>query len=69
MLLVGLPVFGGYAIPYGRPLIIVAERQQEVDTAVRYLVRIGYEDFAGHLEHGMDSWIKGGNPVSSMAAS
>ena len=69
VLLDGLPVFGGYAIPYGRPLIIVADRQQEVDTAVRYLVRIGYEDIAGHLEHGMDSWIKGGNPTSSIAAS
>lgn len=65
----GLPVYGGYAIPYGRPLIIVAERQQEVDTAVRYLVRIGYEDMIGHLGHGMESWIKGGNPTSSIAAS
>jgi hydroxyacylglutathione hydrolase len=65
----GLPVYGGYAIPYGRPLIIVAERQQEVDTAVRYLIRIGYEDIAGHLGHGMESWIKGGNATSTIAAS
>jgi len=65
----GLPVFGGYAIPYGRPLIIVAERQQEVDTAVRYLVRIGYEDIAGHLGHGMESWIKGGNSTATIPAS
>ncbi len=65
----GLPVYGGYAIPYGRPLIIVSERQQEVDTAVRYLVRIGYEDIVGHLVHGMEAWIKGGNPTSSIAAS
>jgi hydroxyacylglutathione hydrolase len=65
----GLPVYGGYAIPYGRPLIIVAERQQEVDTAVRYLIRIGYEDLLGHLGHGMESWIKGGNVASAIAAS
>lgn len=65
----GLPVYGGYAIPYGRQLVIVAERQQEVDTAVRYLIRIGYEDFAGHLAHGMESWIKGGNATSTIAAS
>lgn len=67
--LTGLPVYGGYAIPYGRPLIIVAEKQQEVDTAVRYLIRIGYEEIFGHLGHGMESWIKGGNPTSSIAAS
>ncbi len=65
----GLPVYGGYAIPYGRPLILIAERQQEVDTAVRYLIRIGYEDIAGHLAQGMESWIKGGNPISVIAAS
>ncbi|HNU35342.1 MAG TPA: MBL fold metallo-hydrolase [Methanomassiliicoccales archaeon] len=65
----GLPVYGGYAIPYGRPLIIVAERQQEVDTAVRYLIRIGYEEIAGHLGHGMESWIKGGYATSAIAAS
>ena len=65
----GLPVYGGYAIPYGRPLVLVAERQQEVDTAVRYLVRVGYEEIAGHLVHGMESWIRGGNPTSAIAAS
>jgi hydroxyacylglutathione hydrolase len=65
----GLPVYGGYAIPYGRPLIIVAERQEEVDIAVRYLIRIGYEDIIGHLGHGMESWIKGGNATSTIAAS
>ena len=65
----GLPIYGGYAIPYGRPLIIVAERQQQVDLAVRYLIRIGYEDIIGHLGHGMESWIKGGNATSTIAAS
>ncbi len=65
----GLPVYGGYAIPYGRPLIIVAEHQEEVDIAVRYLIRIGYEDIVGHLGHGMESWIKGGNATSTIAAS
>jgi len=65
----GLPIYGGYAIPYGRPLILVAERQQEVDLAVRYLIRIGYEDIVGHLGHGMESWIKGGNATSTIQAS
>jgi hydroxyacylglutathione hydrolase len=65
----GLPVFGGYAIPYDRPLIIVAERQQEVDIAVRYLIRLGYENISGHLRHGMDSWIREGDPISSIAVS
>lgn len=65
----GLPVYGGYAIPYGRPLIVVAERQAEVDVAVRYLIRIGYEDLAGHLGHGMEPWIKGGNATSTIPAS
>jgi hydroxyacylglutathione hydrolase len=65
----GLPVYGGYVIPYGRPLVLVGECPEEVRTAVRYLVRIGYEDILGHLRKGMETWIKGGNPVSTISAS
>jgi hydroxyacylglutathione hydrolase len=64
----GLPVYGGYAIPYGRPLVLVGECHEDVRTAVRYLVRIGYEDILGHLRKGMEAWIKGGNPVSTIPA-
>lgn len=65
----GLPVYGGYIIPYDRPLVIVAEKQMEVDIAVRFLARIGYEEFSGHLRKGMESWIKSGNEVSTIPAS
>ncbi|HUT26868.1 MAG TPA: MBL fold metallo-hydrolase [Methanomassiliicoccales archaeon] len=64
----GLPVYGGYAIPYGRPLVLVGESSEHVRTAVRYLVRLGYEDVIGQLRHGMGAWIKGGHPLSSLPA-
>lgn len=65
----GLPVYGGYVIPYGRPLVLVGECQEEVRMAVRYLVRIGYEDILGYLRNGMEAWIKSGNPISAIPAS
>ena len=68
VLLEGVPVFGGYLIPYGRPLVLVADRQHEVDAAVRSLVRLGYEDTVGYLKKGMEAWIMSGYSVSSMSA-
>jgi len=68
VLLEGVPVFGGYIIPYGRPLVLVAKHQHEVDAAVRSLVRLGYEDLLGYLKKGMEAWIMGGHKVSSMRA-
>jgi len=65
----GIPVYGGYVIPYGRPLVLVTECQKDVEKAVRFLVRIGYEDMIGHLRQGMEAWIKGGNAITSIAAS
>ncbi|MDD1772477.1 MAG: MBL fold metallo-hydrolase [Methanomassiliicoccales archaeon] len=63
-----LPAYGGYAIPYGRPLLLVLDRQEDVDTAVRYLVRMGYEDICGYLRDGMNAWAMSGNVLSSFPA-
>ncbi len=62
----GLPAYGGHAVPYGRPLILVADGHYEVEMAVRYLVRLGYEDILGHMTGGMESWTKSGLPLSSI---
>lgn len=63
-----LPVYGGYAIPYGRPLLLVTDRREDVMTAVRYLLRMGYEDVRGYLRDGMGSWTMSGARLSSFPA-
>lgn len=65
----GLPVFGGYVIPYGVPLILVGECPGEVQTAVRYLVRLGYDSIVGELRNGIEDWIMGGQVISFLPAS
>ncbi len=64
----GIPVFGGYLIPYGRPLVIMADRLEEVEVAVRYLIRVGYEDVIGYAKGGMGPWIMNGMPISTIPA-
>jgi hydroxyacylglutathione hydrolase len=55
-----LPGFVGWLLPYDTPLGLVVERPQDVDTAVRYLVRIGYDDVDAYLAEGMHDWETGG---------
>ncbi len=55
-----LPSFAGWFFSYDTPLGLVVERPQDVDTAVRYLVRIGYDDVVAYLGEGMHDWETGG---------
>ncbi|MBI4304638.1 MAG: MBL fold metallo-hydrolase [Chloroflexi bacterium] len=62
----GLPVFGGWVLPYDRPILLVPEDQSHVDRAVRYLVRAGYDRIAGYLRGGTEAWYHTGFPVESL---
>ncbi len=55
-----LPSFAGWFLSYDTPLGLVVERPEDVDTAVRYLVRIGYDDIVAYLAEGMHDWETGG---------
>ena len=62
----GLPGFTGWVLPYDRPILLVLEGQVEVENAVRYLVRIGYDRITGYLKGGIESWYNAGFPMESM---
>jgi hydroxyacylglutathione hydrolase len=60
------PAFGswvGWIVPFGTPVILVADTKLVHEYAVRQLVRIGYDKLPGYLEDGMDGWINAGLPV------
>jgi rhodanese-related sulfurtransferase len=64
------PAFGswvGWAVPFGTPVILVAETKLVHEYAVRQLVRIGYDELPGYLEGGMNAWLKAGLPVERTA--
>ncbi len=59
-----LVTWAGWVIPFGMPLILIAEHPAEREEAIRQLVRIGYDDLRGTLEGGIPAWEAAGLPVA-----
>jgi hydroxyacylglutathione hydrolase len=53
----------GWVVPFGTPVILVAETKLVHEYAVRQLIRIGYDELPGYLEGGMDAWVTARLPV------
>jgi hydroxyacylglutathione hydrolase len=64
--LAGLPGFAGWLLSYDRPVLLVLEEPSHLDTAVRYLARIGYDGVAGYLRGGIEGWANAGLPVETL---
>ncbi len=44
----GLPAYIGWVLTYGKPILLVLECSDHLDKAVRYLVRLGYDNIVGY---------------------
>jgi hydroxyacylglutathione hydrolase len=62
----GLPSFAGWLLPYDKPVLLVLEDQSHLDTAVRYLIRVGYDNILGFLKNGIEGWYDAGYPTESL---
>jgi hydroxyacylglutathione hydrolase len=62
----GLPSFAGWVLPYDQPLVLVADNEQYLEKAVRYLVREGYDNIAGYLKGNIENWYSAGLPIESL---
>ena len=53
-----IPAYAGWFLEYGRPIGIVPEdgAHEQIETAVRYLIRLGYDHVPGFLEGGLHEW-------------
>ena len=51
-----LTTWAGWLIPFGSPLVLVSHGSRDLESAVRQLIRIGFDDVRGHLEGGMAAW-------------
>ncbi|CAD6490871.1 MAG: hypothetical protein DIAAKJNI_00032 [Candidatus Argoarchaeum ethanivorans] len=65
----GLPAYVGWVIPYDKPILLILELHDHLDVAVRYLVRLGYENVRGYLSGGIEAWYDAGNAVEYMGIS
>ena len=63
------PSFGtwlGWVVDPARPLVLVLERPEDWDEAIRQALRIGAEGaIVGHLRGGFGTWAEGGGPLES----
>ncbi len=51
-----IPSFAGWFLPYHKPIGLVADHYEQVETAVRYLIRLGYDTISGYLMQGIHKW-------------
>jgi len=55
----GLPGFVGWFMPYDKPILLVNE-SDDPNRAVRYLIRLGYDQLVGSLAGGLLDWHMAG---------
>ena len=61
----GVPPFGGWVLPYEKPILLVLEEKEHLDTVVRYLIRVGYDNIAGILNDGIAAWYIKALPIDN----
>ena len=61
-----LASFGGWFLDADRPLVLLLDAPDDRETAVRTLVRIGYDRIEGFLASGFEGWATAGRPVASI---
>lgn len=59
-----LITWAGWVVPFGSPVILVADDPAKREEAVRQLIRIGYDDLRGYLDGGIAAWQAAGLPVT-----
>jgi len=63
-----IPAFAGYYIPYDKNIGLITGGYEDVDKAVRFLLRIGYDRFSGYLEQGLYAWQVSGRKYDRIPA-
>ena len=55
----------GWLVARGRPIVLVGGTRDELTSAQRQLVRIGFDTIAGFLDGGIDAWRSAGRETST----
>ncbi|MGE0723569.1 MAG: rhodanese-like domain-containing protein [Alphaproteobacteria bacterium] len=61
-----LAAFGGWFLDPDRPIVLLLDRVDERERAVRLLVRMGYDRIAGFLADGFQAWSAAAEPVAAL---
>ena len=63
-----LPAFAGWFLSYDRPIGLVMHAVEDIDTAIRHLYRLGYDNIQGYLVSGLHEWEIKGRKFQSIPA-
>lgn len=63
-----LAAYAGFILSYDTPIGLVAETHDQMETAVRRLLRIGYDKIVCFLEGGLGTWEKSGREYDTIPA-
>ncbi len=64
----GIPMFAGWVLPYDKAILLILEDRGHLEMAVRYLIRLGYDQIEGYLcggveACGLESWYTEALPL------
>jgi hydroxyacylglutathione hydrolase len=64
-------VFAGWVLPYNKPILLVLEDVEHLEMAVRYLLRLGYDNLEGYLcggveACGLEAWYEEAIPTEHL---
>jgi hydroxyacylglutathione hydrolase len=62
----GVAAYLGWVVPTGRQVLLVGEKDDDVAAVVRTLLRIGWDEYAGHLRGGFEAWQNAGRPIATL---
>ena len=63
-----IPAYAGYFLSYDRKIGLIVESPNDIDLAVRYLIRLGFDNITGYLSGGMYTWETAGKHYDRIAA-
>jgi hydroxyacylglutathione hydrolase len=63
-----IPAFAGWFLPDDRDLLLVANDYDDVDKALLYLTRIGFDSVAGYLSEELHAWEVSGRSYETIPA-
>ena len=60
------PVWSGWMLRPEQKILLVLSDEGDLDLVQRHLLRIGIENIAGFLRHGMRGWLEAGKPFQTL---
>lgn len=61
-----LPIWAGWMLDAGKPILLVLEKDEDLEAVLRSFARTGFTRFAGYLLGGMTAWDKAGLPMATL---